>query len=90
MCPINDMRLALLGDKSAVRQVTDRGELLLCPFCREDPSTRIILKDKFIQLSVMCFKCGVSMSLDLEICDSTFDDIRIALETITSKWNTRR
>lgn len=87
---MDDIQLALLGDKSALRRVTDRGDLLLCPFCRKDPSTRIILKDKFIQLSVVCFKCGVSMSLDLEICDSTFDDIRIALETITSKWNTRR
>lgn len=86
----NDIQLALLGDKSALRRVTERGELLLCPFCREDPSTRIILKDHCIRLSVICFKCGVSMSLGLEICDSTFDDIRIALETITSKWNTRR
>ena len=86
----NDICLALLGDKSALRRVTERGELLLCPFCREDPSTRIILKDKFMRLSVICLKCGVSMSLDLEICNSTFEDIRIALETITSKWNTRR
>ena len=87
---MDDMQLALLGDKSALRRVTERGELLICPFCREDPSTRIILKDKFMRLSVICLKCGVSMSLDLEICNLTFDDIRIAIETITSKWNTRR
>ena len=86
----NDVRLALLGDHYAQKRVTERGELLLCPFCREDPSTRIILKDKFMRLSVICLKCGVSMSLDLEICNLTFDDIRIAIETITSKWNTRR
>lgn len=87
---MDDIQLALLGDKSALRRVTERGELLICPFCRKDPSTRIILKSNCIRLSVICFKCGVSMSLDLEICDSTFDDIRTALETITSKWNTRR
>lgn len=87
---MDDIQLALLGDKSALRRVTEREELLPCPFCREDPSTRIILKNNCIRLSVICFKCGVSMSFDLEICDSTFDDIRTALETITSKWNTRR
>ena len=39
---LNDQILALLGDHAAAERITERGELLPCPFCGSEKFTRTV------------------------------------------------
>lgn len=47
---LDDRTLALLGDKAAQERITERGELLLCPFCGGIP----ILESTYIGFDYRC------------------------------------
>lgn len=70
----NDVRLALLGDKAAQERMTERGELLPCPFCGEGKANiRYACCDYFVE----CLNCHSTSSVT-----STKD-------TVVKDWNTR-
>lgn len=48
---LDDRTLALLGDQAAQERITERGELLPCPFCGGEADE----KDNWI----FCIDCGV-------------------------------
>ena len=71
---MDDVRLALLGDKAAQERVTERGELIPCPFCGEEKANiRYACGDYFVE----CLNCHSTSSVT-----STKD-------TVVKDWNTR-
>ena len=71
---MDEVRLALLGDKAAQERLTERGELLRCPFCGEGKATiRYACGDYFVE----CLNCHSTSSVT-----STKD-------TVVKDWNTR-
>lgn len=71
---MDEVRLALLGDKAAQERLTERGELLPCPFCGEGKATiRYACGDYFVE----CLNCHSTSSVT-----STKD-------TVVKDWNTR-
>ena len=75
MCPINDMRLALLGDKSALRRMTERGELLPCPKCKGIGTLNSV--NGFKPIYASCYWCGM-MTRGFKTANEAIKD-----------WNTR-
>ena len=55
---MDDIKLALLGDKEAAKRLTEAGVLLLCPMCRGKARVR---SDRYYQpnvrRNVICTKC---------------------------------
>ena len=71
---MDDIKLALLGDKAAKERLTKRVELLPCPFCGEGKVTiRYVCGDYFVE----CLNCHSTSSVT-----STKD-------TVVKDWNTR-
>lgn len=67
-------RRALLGDKTAQEECTDKGIVLLCPFCGAKKSkVRHACGDYFVE----CLKCH---------CTSSVTSTK---ETVIKDWNTR-
>ncbi|WP_283619424.1 Lar family restriction alleviation protein, partial [Flavonifractor plautii] len=76
---VDDIKLALLGDKEAAKRLTDAGVLLPCPFCKGEVR-RVI---GFGGLNFFrCRKCGAVVSFDNDYYNAHKD------EAITA-WNTR-
>lgn len=71
----NDVCLALLGDKSALRRVTERGELLTCPKCKCIGTLHSVNGYKSIYAS--CRRCGM-MTRGFKTASEAIKD-----------WNTR-
>lgn len=49
---MDDRTLALLGDRAAQERITERGELLPCPFCGNIP----VLEEVFGTFDLRCLK----------------------------------
>lgn len=52
---------AMLGDKEAQRQITERGELLPCPWCNRLPDVEYDTMGPFMWTAI-CPRCGVYQS----------------------------
>lgn len=82
---MDDLTLALLGDKEAQERITERGELLPCQCggnakCQvEDARATGIFKYSAI---ITCKKCEISLF-------SSGETAREAFETAAKTWNTR-
>lgn len=72
---MDDVRLALLGDKTAQERMTERGELLPCPKCKGVGTLHSINGFKSIYAS--CYWCGI-MTRGFEKANEAIKD-----------WNTR-
>lgn len=76
---MDDIKLALLGNKEAAKRLTDAGMLLACPFCKGHVR-RVI---GFGGLNFFkCKKCGAVVSFDNDYYNTHKN------EAITA-WNTR-
>ena len=70
---MDEVRLALLGDKAAQERLTERGELLLCPWCGGEARVVGVGKWRY----AVCKKCTIEGPVKMDI-----DEARLA-------WNTR-
>lgn len=74
---MDDIKLALLGNKEAAKRLTDAGVLLPCPHCKG----RAVLVEGTLQASgkysVVCGEC---------FCATTWCILK---EDATGRWNTR-
>lgn len=70
---MDDIKLALLGDKAAQERLTERGELLPCPFCGGEARVVGVGKWRY----AVCKKCTIEGPVKMDI-----DEARLA-------WNTR-
>ena len=86
---MDDVKRALLGDKEAAKRLTDAGVLVPCPCCGENPSTRVKVKAQCFEMSVVCFKCGMSRTVQVDICDTEFDKLQTGMMLAKKSWNTR-
>lgn len=73
---VDDIKLALLGDKEAAKRLTEAGVLLNCPFCGGEAMVEYDTIEPF-EYSVFCGKCGAM--------PATREDER----TVRGIWNTR-
>ena len=73
---MDDIKLAMLGNKEAAKRLMDAGVLLGCPFCKNrDQSTLLIMQGT--DYWVACDECGAEGPYR-----STIEQARLA-------WNTR-
>lgn len=80
-------RQALLGDKKAQEECTEKGIALLCPKCYGE----VEIKKDYFSISnsigtayIICHKCGFIYSpIMIEM------DIKCAVKTILNRWNKR-
>ena len=86
---LDEKTRALLGDRAAQERITKRGELLPCPFCGAEPTTRVRVKAKCLDMVVICFKCGTSKVEEVENSDAEFNRINNGMIGAAKKWNTR-
>lgn len=70
---MDDIKLALLGDKAAQERMTERGELLPCPWCGGEARMVGVGKWRY----AVCKKCTIEGPVKRDI-----DEARLA-------WNTR-
>ena len=75
-------RRALLGDKQAQEECTEKGILLACPFCGDGSAVSFIETDEqpyanHTQGFVLCHSCWFS------------SDVFLSRKIALSKWNTR-
>lgn len=73
---MDDRALALLGDRAAQERITERGELLICPFCGGEAMVEYDTINPF-EYAVFCGDCGVM--------PTTSEDEKVARKI----WNTR-
>ena len=73
---MDEIRRALLGDKAAQKAVTERGDLLSCPFCGGEAMKEYDTMIPF-EYVVCCGDCGVMTT--------TSEDEKVAIR----EWNTR-
>ena len=86
---LDDKTLALLGDREAAERLTESGVLLECPYCKEKPATRVRAKAQCFEMSVVCFKCGISRTYQVDICDTEFNKLYDGMALAIKTWNTR-
>ena len=72
----DDVRAAMLGDHEAAKRLTEKGELLGCPFCGGEPMVEYDTIEPF-EWAVFCGDCGVM--------PATSEDEQAA----RLSWNTR-
>ena len=87
---MDDVRLALLGDKSAQERLTERVELLPCPCCGGEAKFKKGFPSKQIahcrQAVVQCKRCGVRTVTHRQLPMERWQDVDKAA---ISDWNTR-
>lgn len=65
---MDDIKLAMLGDKSAQERLTERGELLPCQFCKG----KVFTVSGFGGLMFFkCKECGCVVSFDNHRCNQS-------------------
>ena len=70
-------------------------KLKSCPLCGGLAISRIAFEIKSLpnhsrlKFTVRCTKCGCSRTTDIEICDTSFDDIIREIYKATDEWNRR-
>ena len=62
---MDEIKRAMLGDKEAQRSVTERGELLPCPFCGGEASGICDTTEPF-ECVVICEHCGTMLGTSAE------------------------
>lgn len=83
---MDDVKLAMLGNKDAAKRLTEAGVLVPCPMCgatidRQAEKDTLMLNE--FQLGKWCF---------IHFCDETCDGVTIYGKTeaeVIAKWNTR-
>jgi hypothetical protein len=84
---MNSVKRALMGDKKAQEEITEKGELLPCPICGGEPVitkiTTTYLSEKEIpigttEVHIFCTKCGIKTNSVL------------TTDTLIKFWNTRQ
>ena len=75
-------RKALLGDKQAQQECTEKGIVLPCPFCGGE-----VKLDELDFYMFCCDKCGAGITFAKEFEDGTADDC--TKDESIEKWNTR-
>lgn len=87
---MDDVRLALLGDKAAQERLTECGELLPCPCCGGEAKFKKGFPSKQIahcrQAVVQCKRCGVRTVTHRQLPMERWQDVDKAA---ISDWNTR-
>ena len=80
---MDDVKLALLGDREAQKRITTRWDLLPCPFCG---GKAYLFVDDGVR--VICPKCEASTKIrcDCIICDKVTGN---AVRSVIESWNTR-
>ena len=73
---MDDIKLAMLGNRDAAKRLTDAEVLLPCPWCGRGPDVEYDTMEPF-EWTVICPECGVYHS-----CCDTEEQARLA-------WNTR-
>ena len=73
---MDDIKLAMLGNKDAAKQLTDAGVLVPCPFCGGEAMVEYDTIEPF-EYVVFCGDCGVMTT--------TSEDEQVA----RLAWNTR-
>lgn len=86
---MDEIKLALLGDRAAQERITERGYLLPCPFCGKKPSTRAKTTPGFFNAYIICFECGVEKRVGAELMDSDFSTVQNCIDKAIELWNTR-
>lgn len=86
---MDDRTLALLGDRAAQERITERGELLPCPFCGGIPSTRVRTTKGFFEAHVICFECDAEKHCEVELIDTEFPEVQGCIDDAIAIWNTR-
>ena len=86
---MDDRTLALLGDRAAQERITERGELLPCPFCGGIPSTRVRTTKGFFEAHVICFECDAGKHCEVELIDAEFPEVQGCIDDAIAIWNTR-
>lgn len=86
---MDDRTLAILGDRAAQERITERGELLPCPFCGGIPSTRVRTTKGFFEAHVICFECDAEKHCEVELIDAEFPEVQGCIDDAIAIWNTR-
>lgn len=92
---MDDIKLALLGDKAAQERLTERGELLPCPFCSGKAKSKTQSQPYGISGTIIkCTKCLSSVyCLDeyAQITENGMKNIPVTNHRFLAlkKWNTR-
>lgn len=76
------VRKALLGDREAQRECTEKGVLLPCPFCGGK-----IKIDEYDFYMFCCDRCGTGVTFAKEMDDGTAEEC--TKEESIKNWNTR-
>lgn len=82
-------RRALLGDKEAQKECTEKGIVIPCPCCGGAVSTRVRPTKDSVTLSIICFDCGIKKSVIVEMLDAEFCKIENEINKFVNGWNTR-
>ena len=92
---MDEVRLALLGDKAAQERLTERGELLPCPFCGGSPKVKIQKQQYGLSGTIIrCRQCLSSVYyLDkcAQITENGIKNVPINNHVFLAsyRWNTR-
>lgn len=92
---MDEVRLALLSDKAAQERMTERGELLPCPFCGGSPKVKIQKQQYGLSGTIIrCRQCLSSVyCLDkcAQITENGMKNIPVTNHRFLAlkKWNTR-
>lgn len=66
-----------------------------CPLCDGTTLSRISCefntppRRSRLELTIRCTKCGCSRTTDIEICDTSFDEVVRAINQAVDEWNRR-
>lgn len=67
-----------------------------CPFCGEEPYTRMVFKSPGcgpypaeVDLIVRCPECGCFRSVVLKLSDMSFEKVIIEIQNAVAAWNRR-
>lgn len=92
---MDDVRLAMLGDKAAQERLTERGELLPCPFCGGKAKSKTQIQPYGISGTIIkCTQCLSSVyCLDeyAQITENGMKNVPVTNHRFLAlkKWNTR-
>lgn len=80
---------------SKIESTSIAAKLKNCPLCDGLTISRIAIDVRpnpgfnLLKLTVRCTKCGCSRTTDIEICDTSFDEVVRAISKATDEWNRR-
>ena len=86
---VDDIKLALLGNKEAAKRLTEAGVLVPCPFCRGEAEVvaygpRLLRPSRNHVYSVSCNECEMMFGWDVDYGGRYDTEYEVMLA-----WNTR-